>query len=422
MRTSEEFTRPLEYISPMDNLLTSIFREWVDKDVMPYRRQFDEDYLEHHLVHPPFNKLLGEFGLQRMLFPEDLGGWGLGTSNYLYVAAYCMFEEIARADSGMAMAFGVVYWPLLFIALEPHVNRRLLEEFAPMFCGTNEATYSALCMTEPQGGADIENVEIVKGSTIQTTAIQDGDEWVINGHKLWPSNTGGQAKLMAVVCTTNPGSDDPRDIAVIYIKDDMPGVTQGPPYEKAGMAADMNGDIWYENVRVPLWYRAIGPGDDAKYFGEIMSTGNMGIIAWISGAMMNIYERVYEYASRKRYRGKPLKEDDGVAGLLADFAANIEAIRIIGYQCARMCDRHDLYGPLWDPGLVAKMRAQRYFAMDRFVDITGKVMNLMEAYGADRDWDVEKHWRDLKMLQMVEGSKQLCQMEVARWFYECETL
>jgi alkylation response protein AidB-like acyl-CoA dehydrogenase len=405
----------------MCDLLGSIFREWTEKEVIPYRRRFDEDYLEHHLIHPPFKKLLGEYGIQRMLFPEDLGGWGLGTSNYLYVAAYCMFEEIARADSGMAMAFGVVFWPLLFISLEPHVNRRLLEEFAPMFCGTNEVTFAALCMTEPQGGSDIENVEIVKGTTIQTTAVQDGDEWVINGHKLWPTNTGGLARLMAVVCTTNPGSDDPRDIAVIYVKDDMPGVTQGPPYDKAGMAADMNGDVWYENVRVPLWYRAIGPGDDAKYFGEIMSTGNMGIIAWISGTMMNIYERVSEYVNRKKYRGKPLKENDAVAGLLADFATHIEAIRIIGYQCARMCDRHDLYGPLWDPGLVAKMRAQRYFTVDRFIDITGRVMNLMEAYGADRDWDVEKHWRDVKMLQMVEGSKQLCQIEVARWFYEAET-
>jgi alkylation response protein AidB-like acyl-CoA dehydrogenase len=422
MRTIDDFTRPLEYISPMCDLLGSIFREWTEREVIPYRRRFDEDYLEHHLIHPPFKKLLGEYGIQRMLFPEDLGGWGLGTSNYLYVAAYCMFEEIARADSGMAMAFGVVFWPLLFISLEPHVNRRLLEEFAPMFCGTNEATFAALCMTEPQGGADIENVEIVKGSTIQTTAVKDGDEWVINGHKLWPTNTGGLAKLMAVVCTTNPSSDDPRDIAVIYVTDDMPGVTQGPPYEKAGMASDMNGDVWFENVRVPLWYRAIGPGDDAKYFGEVMSTGNMGIIAWVSGIMMNMFERVSEYVNRKKYRGKPLKENDAVAGLLADFTANIEAVRIIGYQCARMCDRHDLYGPLWDPGLVAKMRAQRYFAVDRFIDITGKVMNLMESYGTDRDWDVEKHWRDAKILQLVEGSKQLCQMEVARWFYECETL
>ncbi len=111
-----------------------------------------------------------------------------------------------------------------------------------------------------------------------------------------------------------------------------------------------------------------------------------------------------------------------MAGLLADFAASTENVRIVGYQCARMCDRHDLYGPLWDPGLVAKMRAQRYLCMDRFVEVTGRVMNLMDAYGADRDWDIEKHWRDIKIVQLWMGGKQLCQMEAARYFFNCETL
>ena len=121
-------------------------------------------------------------------------------------------------------------------------------------------------------------------------------------------------------------------------------------------------------------------------------------------------------------RWGPLKENDAVAGVLADFAATIEALRIIGYQCARMCDRSDLYGDLWSQEVVAKARAHRYFAADICLEAIGKVMNLMEAYGADRDWDVEKHWRDMKILQLVEGGKQLCQMEVARWFFDCETL
>ena len=190
----------------------------------------------------------------------------------------------------------------------------------------------------------------------------------------------------------------------------------------AGMAADKNGDIWFENVRVPLWYRAIGPGDDAKYYGEVVSMGNMGSMAFAVGVMLNIYEKLQEFVNRKRYMGKPLKENDAVAGVLADFAATIEAVRIIGYQCARMCDRQDLYGPRWSHEVVAKSRAHRYLTVDLALEAIGKVMNLMEACGADRDWDVEKHWRDLKRLQLVEGSKQFCQIEVARWFYECETL
>jgi len=422
MRTIDDFSRPKEYLTPLGENVGEIIRAWVEKEVIPYRREFDEDWKDHRLILPPFKKLLGEYGIQRILFPEDLGGWGLGHSDFLSVAAFRMFEEVARADSGMAVAFGVVFWPLVMIACEPHVNRRLCEEFAPMFTQTTEPVFSCMAMTEPQGGSDIENVEMLKGSTIQTTAVQDGDEWVINGHKLWPTNTGGVADLMAVVCTTNPGSDDINDIAVIFVPGDVTGVTQGDAYEKAGMAADKNGDIWFENVRVPLWYRAIGPGDDAIYYGEVVSMGNMGSIAFAVGTMLNIYEKLVEFVNRKMYRGRPLKENDAVAGVLADYAATIEASRIIGYQCARMCDRPDLYGPRWSPEVVAKARAHRYFVADRCLEAIGKVMNLMEAYGTDRDWDTEKHWRDIKMVQLWLGGKQLCQVEVARWFYECETL
>jgi alkylation response protein AidB-like acyl-CoA dehydrogenase len=207
MRTIDDFTRPLEYLSPLDDPLGRIVREWAETHVIPHRRRFDEDWKEHELIEPAFKVLMGELGMQRVLFPEDLGGWGLGHSNYAGTASYRLFEEVARADSGMAVAFGVVFWPLVMICMEPHVNRTLCEEFAPIFCDTTEPRFAANAMTEPQGGADIENMEIVKGSTIRTTAVLDGDEWVINGHKLWPTNSGGVCNLFGVVCTTNPGSE-----------------------------------------------------------------------------------------------------------------------------------------------------------------------------------------------------------------------
>ncbi len=422
MRTIDDITRPLEYLTPFAQPLASIVRDWAEKEVIPYRRQFDEDWEEHRLIHKPGDRLLGELGMQRLLFPQDLGGVGFGESDFAFSGMFILGEEIARADSGLAVALGVTLWPIMTIALKPHVNRRLLEEFAPMYCDTRKAVFGALAMTEPQGGSDIENVELLKGSTIQTTAVRDGDEWVINGHKLWPTNSGGVADLFAVVCTTNPGSRDPDDVALIFVPADVAGVTQSGPYEKAGMAADKNGDIWFENVRVPLWYRAHDPGKDAVFFLDLISIANGITLSFTTGVMMNIYERLTEFANRMRFRGRPLKENDAVAGVLADYAATLEAIRIIGYQAARMLDRSDLYGERWSPGMIAKMRSYRSFTMDRCLEATGRVMNLMEAFGADRDWDVEKHWRDIKMNQLWLGSKQLCQVEAARWFFECETL
>ncbi|MDY6795558.1 MAG: acyl-CoA dehydrogenase family protein [Actinomycetota bacterium] len=98
-----------------------------------------------------------------------------------------------------------------------------------------------------------------QGKTIQTTAVQDGDEWVINGHKLWLTNTDGVADLMAVVCATNPGSDDINDIAIIFVPADRPGVTQGGAYEKASMVADKNSDSGSRTCGPPFGTAPTGP-------------------------------------------------------------------------------------------------------------------------------------------------------------------
>jgi alkylation response protein AidB-like acyl-CoA dehydrogenase len=419
MRTIDDFTRPLEYLSPLDRQLGKIVRDWAETEVIPYRRGFDEDWKEHKTIEPAFAKLMGELGLQRLLFPEDLGGFGLGHSDYLATGACRVFEEVARADSGMAVAFGVLFWPMLMICCEPHVNRRLCEEIAPMFCDTKKPVFAANAMTEPQGGADIENLDLLGGATIQTTARLDGDEWVINGHKLWPTNSGGVAELFGVVCTTKLGSTDPNDFAFIFVPADTKGVTQGGPYQKAGMAADKNSDIWFEDVRVPNWYRACGPGDDFKYFKEVVSFGLLGSLSFVSGVLMNVWELLRDFTSTRTFRGRPLKENDDVAGLLSEIAADIEVIRITAYQYARMLDRPDLYGPRRSEPLVAKGRAYKMFACDRAVEKLGLAMRLLGQHGADRDLDIEKHWRDVKIVQLWMGGKQLCQMEAARWFYEC---
>jgi alkylation response protein AidB-like acyl-CoA dehydrogenase len=107
--------------------------------VVPYRRRFDEGWKDHHLIEPAFKKLMSEMGMQRAPFPEDLGGLGIGHSEHLGTNSFLVLEEMARADSGIAVSYGVTLWPLFIICNEPHVNRRLCEEIAPMFCDTTEA-------------------------------------------------------------------------------------------------------------------------------------------------------------------------------------------------------------------------------------------------------------------------------------------
>ncbi len=424
MKTFDDFSRPLEYISPLDKHFRAVLRKYIEQEVMPYRRKYDEDWKSHTLIEPAFDKLMGELGLQKALFPQEYGGWGMANSDYVFRIAYMLCEEFGRADTGMAVALTVTYWPLLVILVEPYVNERLTKEFAPMFCNTKKAVFAANAMTEPQGGSDIENMGLLGGRTIHTTARLDGDEWVINGHKLWPTNSGGVSKLFGVPCTTRSGSSDLNDFAFIFVPADAKGVTQGGAYEKAGMAADKNGDIWFDNVRVPSWYRAHGPGRDAEAFYQLISFGQVASAAFLTGAMLNLYERLNEFVSTRTYNNRPLKENDAVAGIIGRIAGDIDICRILGHEAAMMGDRRNKpYGlPIMSEEVVGKIRNIKDFISDKAVDNFGKAMDVLGCYGADRDWDIEKHWRDIKIIQLWMGGKQLCQMEAARYFFNCETL
>ncbi|MGC9323348.1 MAG: acyl-CoA dehydrogenase family protein [Desulfomonilia bacterium] len=424
MNHIDEFSRPDEYISPFDKHFRAVLRGFLEEIIMPHRRKYDEDWKDHALIEPAFDRLMGEIGLQKALFPQEYGGWGLAGSDSVFRVGYMLCEELGRADTGFAVALGVTFWPMLVILVEPYVNDRLIAEFAPMFCTSKKAVFAANAMTEPQGGSDIENLGLLKGKTIRTTARLEGDEWVINGHKLWPTNSGGVSQLFGVPCTTNPGSDDPKDFAFIYVPADAKGVTQGGAYEKAGMAADKNGDIWFEDVRVPSWYRAHGPGRDAEAFYQLIPFGQVMSVAFLTGAMMNLYERLYEFVSTRTYNNRPLKEHDAIAAIIGRIAGDIDICRILGYEAAMICDRRNKpYGkPLISEDVVGRVRNIKDFVSDRAVDVFGKAMDALGQNGADREWDIEKHWRDIKMVQLWMGGKQLCQMEAARYFFNCETL
>ncbi len=424
MKHFDEFSRPEEYISPFDKHFRRVIRKHLDEWVMPERRRYDEDWKDHHLIEPAFDKLMVELGLQKALFPQEYGGWGLANSDYIFRAGYMLCEELGRADTGMAVALAVTFWPLLVIMVEPYVNKRLIAEFAPMFCNAKKAVFAANAMTEPQGGSDIENLGLLGGKTIRTTARLDGDEWVVNGHKLWPTNSGGVSKLFGVPCTTKLGSNDPKDFAFIFVPADLPGVTQGGAYEKAGMAADKNGDIWFEDVRVPSRYRAHGPGKDAEAFYQLISFGQVMSCSFLTGAMLNLYEKLYDFVSTHTYNNRPLKENDAIAAIIGRIAGDIDICRILGHEAAMIGDRRNKpYGrPLTSEDLVGRIRNIKDFVSDRAIDIFGKGMDILGHYGADREWDIEKHWRDIKIIQLWMGGKQLCQMEAARYFFNCETL
>ncbi len=417
MPTIDDFLRP-EWIPEIVLEAGKVIRQWGEARYMPVRRQIDEDWKEHKLVKPLMKEVLVDLGLSKAFWPAEVGGTDIpNAATFAVVAA----EELARLDSGFAVAVAIsAGWPMLPIILRPHRNMELCYEFGPKFCG-NELYTCCCAMTELQGGSDVENIEFMHGKTIRTSArLEDGD-WIINGHKIWPSSS--NADLFGVACSTNPGSSNEQDFAFIYVPSDVPGITIGAPYQKAGMAADYNGDVWFDNVKIPKRYRAHGPGDDAKYFREILTYGAACGAAFALGPMKNTYEIIKKWASDRFVAGKLLKEHSINAAVLAEIAINIEASSAMLHMVARQIDYPDIYGLMpWDKAMLARARAVSLFVTDAAVSVTSRAMELMGSYGYARQYDLEKHWRDVKMTTLWMGSRQLDLIEVARYWYDIETL
>lgn len=397
-----------------DYALRDMVRDYVETEIFPKRQQIDDDK-DHVIV----NELIGglmNMGFQRVTFPEDLGGMGLARA-----VAHCMsLEEVARGDSGIAVAMACTSWPFIPLALEPEEphNRWLFEQFAPQFCG-EERHFACFAMTEPASGCDVENPHM-KGKRIGTRARLEGDEWVINGSKMWPTNA-GISSVYLTVCTTDPELGD-EGIAMIYVPAPTEGLSFGKFENKVGMQADRNCAIYYDNVRVPKEYRAAGPGRDAELLHQNLVIGRICSAAMALGNAQRTFEEVVEYAGTRIVGGKPIREHSINAGILADMAIGIETARNYMYNVAYMFDHPEEYGQRWSLEMLARASVAKVHACDVAIFVTNKAMELMASYGYVREYNVEKYWRDVKEIQLWLGGAQLGRLDVSRGMYGLETI
>jgi alkylation response protein AidB-like acyl-CoA dehydrogenase len=419
MPTIDDFIRPKEWVSDFTSDLGKVLRKWGEERYMPLRQQIDEDWAEHKIIEPLMKEVLVDLGINAAFFPAEAGGTDMPEPMTL-INVVC--EELARIDSGFATGCICSVWGLVPILLKPHRNMELLMEFGPKFCG-DKLYVGCHAMTEPLSGADIENIGRMHGKTLQTTATLDGDEWVINGHKTWPTNSGHVGDLYVVVCTTKKGSSDPNDFTLILVPADSEGVSAGKPYKKAGMSADMNTDIWFDHVRIPKRYRLHGPGDDLKYWKRAIAMGNIGSAAMCVGIMKNVYEIIKKWTTERVIAGKPLKEHSICAAMLSEIAMLIESGSAWMWAYAREMDHPEIYGwEPWDERFLLKTRGLALYANNAVERACNNAMDFMGSYGYSREFDIEKHWRDQKVIGLWMGGKGLKTLENARYWYDLETL
>jgi alkylation response protein AidB-like acyl-CoA dehydrogenase len=397
-----------------DLILRDLARDFVNQEVMPVRQKIDDD--EHHAIVTELMQGLANLGFIKAIFPEKYGGSDVHSA----VTMGLPLEEIARGDSGIAVALACTLWPFI-----PAVwwvrNQAVLDHFGPIFCG-DELKIGCFNMTEPGGssgggGCDIENLGM-EGRRIRTTAKLDGNQWVLNGQKIWASNSGiAHAHLM--ICTTDPQLGD-EGIALIYVPGDAKGLSYGKFERKAGMAADRNTTTYLENVRVPKEFRLSGPGEDATYFHANLTVGRLASAAMSVGNAQGAFEAVLDFTG-DRVVGKPgkaIRNHSVAACMLADMAIGIETARMTYLSGAYRFDHPDEYGAIHSLEQLSYASMAKVYAADMAVMVTNRGMELMGSYGYVRECNIEKYWRDCKIIQLWEGGAQLGRLDVCRPFWD----
>jgi alkylation response protein AidB-like acyl-CoA dehydrogenase len=390
--------------SEEDRLFLTTIRSYVEKEVMPIRMQMDEDRAVFERAYEGLVKL----GIQKRGFSKRYGGLEIRSA----ITACAIAEEISRADSGLALHALIVPW--VMAAAMGARNKVIMDKFIPMFC-KDTPRCGCLAITEPAGGCNIED-GAEYGRTIRTTAKRDGDEWVINGEKMWPSGA-IIADLYCVICTTDPNLRE-KGVALIYVPKDTPGLSFGKPEDKMGMKlTDVNAAIYFDNVRVPKEYRAGGPGVDWQLLRSNIGSGRLTSAPMALGNAQAVLELVVEYTGTRFYGGKSVRNHSLQAAMIADMAIAIETGRAYYLHVASMFNNREIFGNPGDDFLLARASAAKILACDGTEMVCNMAMQLMGSYGYVREYHVEKYLRDSKIIQLWLGGGQLARLDVAQGYY-----
>jgi len=330
----------------------------------------------------------GDLGLIGVHFPEAYSGQGLGSLEDILV-----IEELCRADStiGSAVALSSFASELILHFGSDDLKERFLPQVA------EAKMLSAGAFTEPDHGSDI--------TFMDTTAVRDGDDWVINGNKIFITN-GGLAGFYSVLCQTDPDATPTyRGQSVILVEGDRPGVSTSDVGEKMGIRMMATTEVVFKDVRVPAENLVGKEGKGFYQVLEFFDESRIQVAAQALGTAQGAYDRALAYVKQREQFGKKIAKFQVTQHKLADMATKIELARLITYKAAWNFDQGRI-----DPKLtsMAKMYAAR-----TAVEVCDEAIQLLGGYGYMTEYEVERFYRDAKITEIYEGTKEIQKNTIA---------
>ncbi|MBY5990717.1 acyl-CoA dehydrogenase family protein [Ferrimonas balearica] len=358
-------------------------RQFAEAELAPHAAEWDET---HHFPKEVIQRA-GELGFCSLYTPEEAGGLGLPRLDSALI-----FEELAKgctATTAMITIHNMATWMVASWGTES-----LKEAWCPeLVTGEKLASY---CLTEPGAGSD--------AASLRTKAVREGDEYVINGSKMFISGAGA-TELLVVMCRT--GEEGPKGISAIAVPADAEGISYGKAEDKMGWNAQPTRLVTFENVRVPVANLLGDEGQGFTFAMKGLDGGRINIAACSLGTAQAALERAQQYMTERKQFGKPLAAFQALQFKLADMATELVAARQMVRLAAFKLDSND-------PEKTAYCAMAKRFATDVGFTVCNEALQIHGGYGYIREYPLERHVRDVRVHQILEGTNEIMRLIVAR--------
>jgi alkylation response protein AidB-like acyl-CoA dehydrogenase len=365
------------FLTEEQQMIKELAAKIADEKIRPLALKYDEEGIfPHDIV-----KILADSDLFGVYIPEEYGGLGGGVLEMSLVV-----EELSRACGGISLAFagtGLGTYPIILFGNDSQKNKYLPDIAA----GKKLAAFG---LTEANAGSD--------AAGIQTTAVKDGDEYVLNGTKQWITN-GGEADVYTVIACTDR-SKGARGFSAFIVEKGTPGFTFGKKENKMGIRASVTRELIFEDCRIPAENLLSREGMGFMVAMKTLDRTRPGVAAQALGIAQGAFDEALKYSRERVQFGQAIFSFQAIQHMLADMAIQIEAARCLVYQTCRHIDSGA-------KNISKESAMAKVFASDVAMKVTTDAVQIMGGYGYMKEYPVEKMMRDAKITQIYEGTNQI---------------
>ena len=365
------------FLTEEQKMIKELAARIADEKIAPLAIQYDEEgTFPHDIV-----KILADSDLTGVYIPEEYGGFGGGVLEMSLVV-----EELSRACGGIALAFagtGLGTFPIILFG-----NDEQKQKYLPDIAAGKKL--AAFALTEANAGSD--------AAGIQTTAVLDGDEYILNGTKQWITN-GGEADVYTVIACTNR-EKGARGFSAFIVEKGTPGFSFGKKENKMGIRASCTRELIFENCRIPKENLLYREGMGFVVAMKTLDRTRPGVAAQALGIAQGAFDEALKYSRERQQFGQAISSFQAVQHMLADMAIQIEAARALVYQTCRHIDSGA-------KNISKESAMAKVFASDVAMKVTTDAVQILGGYGYMKEYPVEKRMRDAKITQIYEGTNQI---------------